>query len=73
MRSLEGIRDLQRTERPPSEARDCKEEVSRQRGGLVSKPNHPEMADADRGRDVAHFDVVDLLGGIVDVQLGKSG
>jgi hypothetical protein len=31
------------------------------------------MADADRGRDVAHFDVVDLLGGIVDVQLGKSG
>ena len=49
MRSLEGDRDLQRTERPPSEARDCKEEVSRQRGGLVSKPNHPEMADADRG------------------------
>lgn len=32
------------------------------------------MADADRGgEDVAYFDVVDLLGGIVDVQLSKSG
>ena len=25
------------------------------------------------GKDMAHFDVVDLLGGIVDVKLGKTG
>lgn len=50
-----------------------------ERGFTLARGSHFEVEFLRRwptqtgGEDVAHFNVVDLLGGIVDVQLGKSG